>query len=77
MGDAEVITSSWREVELGRVVLMNSGAYKGKLAAIVEIIDHKRVRQRIHLLNEKDSVPQAERFPVIAKFRTLLCIQAL
>ena len=46
MGDAEVKTSQWRLVEVGRVALFSSGPYAGKLAAIVEIIDHKRVRQR-------------------------------
>ncbi|KAF8428236.1 ribosomal protein L14-domain-containing protein [Tirmania nivea] len=37
--------SSWdyRLVEVGRIVLINDGPYAGKLAAIVEIIDHKRV----------------------------------
>ncbi|KAK9376209.1 60S ribosomal protein eL14 [Lipomyces chichibuensis] len=35
--------SSWRLVEVGRVILINKGEYAGKLAAIVEIIDHKRV----------------------------------
>lgn len=44
MGDAEVVTSVWRNVELGRVILITQGPYAGKLAAIVEIIDHKRVR---------------------------------
>ena len=33
-----------RFVELGRVVLLSKGADEGKLAAIVEIIDHSRVR---------------------------------
>jgi len=31
-----------RFVEVGRVVLINSGPSAGKIAAIVEIIDHKR-----------------------------------
>ncbi|KAK9367994.1 ribosomal protein L14-domain-containing protein [Lipomyces kononenkoae] len=35
--------SVWRLVEVGRVILINKGEYAGKLAAIVEIIDHKRV----------------------------------
>ncbi|KAK9325718.1 ribosomal protein L14-domain-containing protein [Lipomyces orientalis] len=35
--------SAWRHVEVGRVILINKGDYAGKLAAIVEIIDHKRV----------------------------------
>ncbi|KAF2135680.1 uncharacterized protein K452DRAFT_293031 [Aplosporella prunicola CBS 121167] len=43
MGDAEVKTSAWRLVEVGRVVLFATGEYEGRLAAIVEIIDHKRV----------------------------------
>ncbi|KAI9760609.1 MAG: Chitin synthase, class 5 [Chaenotheca gracillima] len=43
MGDAEVKTSSWRLVELGRVVLFTKGPFDGKLATIVEIIDHKRI----------------------------------
>jgi large subunit ribosomal protein L14e len=32
-----------RFVEVGRVVLLNNGANAGKIAAIVEIIDHNRV----------------------------------
>lgn len=45
MGDAEITTSAWRLVEVGRVVLFNEGQYEGRLATIVEIIDHKRVRE--------------------------------
>jgi large subunit ribosomal protein L14e len=44
MGDATIIGSKWRLVEVGRVVLLQSGPSAGRLAAIVEIIDHKRVR---------------------------------
>lgn len=44
MGDADITTSNWRLVEVGRVVLFNEGQYEGRLATIVEIIDHKRVR---------------------------------
>ena len=44
MGDASIVGSAWRHVEVGRVVLLNGGANAGKLATIVEIIDHKRVR---------------------------------
>lgn len=40
---SEVKSINWRQVELGRVVLINRGPYAGKLATIVEIIDHKRV----------------------------------
>lgn len=43
MGDAEVSASTWRMVQLGRVVLFVDGQFEGRLAAIVEIIDHKRV----------------------------------
>lgn len=44
MGDAEIKASSWRLVEVGRIVLIDGGSQDGKLATIVEIIDHKRVR---------------------------------
>lgn len=44
MGDAEIKASSWRLVEVGRIVLIQGGPSDGKLAAVVEIIDHKRVR---------------------------------
>jgi large subunit ribosomal protein L14e len=43
MGDAEIKASQWRLVEVGRVVLIHGGSQDGKLATIVEIIDHKRV----------------------------------
>lgn len=33
---------NWRLVEVGRVLLINKGKDAGKLAAVVEIIDHKR-----------------------------------
>lgn len=45
MGDATIETSQWRLVEVGRVVLFNEGQYEGRLATVVEIIDHKRVRK--------------------------------
>lgn len=32
-----------RYVEVGRVVLISDGPFEGKLATIVEIIDHNRV----------------------------------
>lgn len=44
MGDVQIQTTKWRLVELGRVVVFTSGEFQGRLAAIVEIIDHKRVR---------------------------------
>ncbi|KAI1007010.1 hypothetical protein K3495_g1212 [Podosphaera aphanis] len=42
MGDSEIKGSSWRFVEVGRIVLLQKGPSEGKLATIVEIIDHKR-----------------------------------
>jgi large subunit ribosomal protein L14e len=44
MGEASIQVSKWRMVEVGRVVLIHGGPSDGKLATIVEIIDHKRVR---------------------------------
>jgi hypothetical protein len=46
MGDADIKASQWRLVEVGRVVLVQGGPSDGRLATIVEIIDHKRVRLR-------------------------------
>jgi large subunit ribosomal protein L14e len=43
MGDAEIKATTWRLVEVGRIALIHGGPSDGKLAAIVEIIDHKRV----------------------------------
>ncbi|SPO03805.1 probable ribosomal protein L14.e.B, cytosolic [Cephalotrichum gorgonifer] len=44
MGEATIQQANWRLVEVGRVVLIQSeGPSKGRLAAVVEIIDHKRV----------------------------------
>jgi large subunit ribosomal protein L14e len=44
MGEALIEGSNWRLVEVGRVILINGDhPDAGKLAAVVEIIDHKRV----------------------------------
>ena len=43
MGEASIVGSNWKLVEVGRIVLIQDGPYTGRLAAIVEIIDHKRV----------------------------------
>lgn len=44
MGEASITQANWRLVEVGRVVLVqHDGPYNGRLAAVVEIIDHKRV----------------------------------
>ncbi|KAI5776159.1 ribosomal protein L14-domain-containing protein [Geopyxis carbonaria] len=54
----EVQTSQWRLVEVGRVVLINDGPSAGKLATIVEIVDHKRV-----LIDSPAGVPR-QSFPL-------------
>lgn len=46
MGDINIVATEWRTVQVGRVVLIQEGPAAGRLAAIVEIIDHKRVRSR-------------------------------
>ncbi|KAM0257807.1 hypothetical protein ACHAPA_011555 [Fusarium lateritium] len=44
MGDAVIEGSNWRLVEVGRVVVINGDhPSTGRLATIVEIIDHKRI----------------------------------
>ncbi|KAL6705508.1 hypothetical protein ACN47E_006624 [Coniothyrium glycines] len=58
MGDANITTSAWRLVEVGRVVLFNEGQYEGRLATIIEIIDHKRVL--VDGPSEKAPVPRHE-----------------
>jgi len=40
MSDIQIGQSSWRRIEVGRVLKLETGT----LATIVEIIDHKRVR---------------------------------
>lgn len=54
MGDATIKASQWRLVERGRVVLFTAGKYEGRLAAIAEIIDHKRVCRRCHFTTYSD-----------------------
>merc|ERR1712230_289196 len=58
MGDAEIKASSWRLVEVGRVVLIAEGPAEGKLAAIVEIIDHKRALIDGPSTDTKTAVPR-------------------
>ena len=43
MAEVSITASTWRLVEVGRVVLFTHGKFKDRLATIVEIIDHKRV----------------------------------
>lgn len=40
MAEINIEATSWRRIEVGRVLKLENGG----LAAIVEIIDHKRVR---------------------------------
>lgn len=50
MGEALIEGSNWRLVEVGRVVLLTDNhPFAGRIAAIVEIIDHKRVRSTTFL----------------------------
>ena len=44
MADINIEVSQWRYVEVGRIVLFTHGEFTGRLATIVEIVDHKRVR---------------------------------
>lgn len=46
MGDISISAPEWRLIQVGRVVILQSGPETGRLAAIVEVIDHKRVRFR-------------------------------
>ena len=59
MGDAEITASSWKLVEVGRVALFSAGPYAGKLAAIVQIIDHKRVRPQLSQVSKEWPKKQA------------------
>jgi large subunit ribosomal protein L14e len=58
MGDVTITTSKWRLVEVGRVVTFSAGPYKGRLAVIVEIVDHKRVL--VDGPSEKAPVPRQQ-----------------
>lgn len=53
----DVQASSWRLVEVGRVVLFTTGPFEGKLATITEIIDHKRVRAQLRT-SESPRIPK-------------------
>lgn len=44
MAEISITASQWRQVEVGRVVLFTHDKFVNRLATIVEIIDHKRVR---------------------------------
>ena len=62
MAEIEIKASQWRLVEVGRVVLFTHGPFTGRLATIVEIIDHKRVchwNQRLAILRVGSRSAQA------------------
>ena len=44
MAKISIASSKWPLVEVGRVVVLSEGEDDGRIAAIIEIIDHKRVR---------------------------------
>ena len=55
MGEAVIEASNWRHVEVGRVVLISEGhPCAGRIAVIVEIIDHKRVCDWIMFFPERE-----------------------
>ncbi|PYH82243.1 hypothetical protein BO82DRAFT_383034 [Aspergillus uvarum CBS 121591] len=58
MADIDVKIAQWKLVEVGRVVLIRSGPFTGKLAAIVEIVDHRRVLVDGPSTEEKKIVPR-------------------
>ncbi|MCJ1233455.1 hypothetical protein MMC14_001413 [Varicellaria rhodocarpa] len=58
MPEIDVKAAKWRLVEVGRVVLFLNGPHKGRLAAIVEIIDHKRALVDGPSSREKAAVPR-------------------
>ncbi|TKA71788.1 hypothetical protein B0A55_04297 [Friedmanniomyces simplex] len=58
MGEASVTASNWRLVEVGRVAMFAKGPYTGRLAAIVQIIDHKRVLLEGPSSNPAQHVPR-------------------
>ncbi|CAI4218236.1 unnamed protein product [Parascedosporium putredinis] len=69
MGEASITESNWRLVEVGRVILLQGDSpYAGRLAAIVEIIDHKRPFQGSHHLPSRRRPPRGARTPTVQKF---------
>jgi large subunit ribosomal protein L14e len=60
MADIDVKVASWKLVEVGRLVLIRSGPYEGKLAAIVEIVDHRRVREIAFIPKYREKQKTAE-----------------
>lgn len=49
MGDATIVGSQWKMVHVGRILYIPTNVSHpdaGKIATIVEIVDHKRVSRR-------------------------------
>lgn len=63
MAEIKIQASKWRLVEVGRVVSFNSGKYVNRLAVIVEIIDHKRVRGPSTETLSSSSIPSIKKYP--------------
>jgi len=61
-----------RLVEVGRVVLLSNGPSAGKLATIVEIVDHKRV-----LIDSPDSSVARQSYPLAHLNLTSIVISSL
>jgi large subunit ribosomal protein L14e len=54
MGEAVIEGSNWRLVEVGRIILISEGhPCAGRLAAVVEIIDHKRVCDELFVFSNE------------------------
>merc|ERR1712187_847712 len=58
MSEIDITLAQWKLVEVGRLVLIRRGPYTGKLAAVVEIIDHRRVLVDGPSTEEKKIVPR-------------------
>ena len=60
MGDVAISNPGWKQVEVGRVVLLQGNRPDaGHLAAVIEIIDHKRVCESALLLGKWSDLKQA------------------
>ncbi|EFE38318.1 hypothetical protein TRV_06974 [Trichophyton verrucosum HKI 0517] len=74
--EIDIKPSTWKLVEVGRVVLIRRGPYADKLAAISEIIDHKRVLVDGPSGDEEKAVPR-QSIPLAHVTLTSLCLDKL
>ncbi|EZF47429.1 nascent polypeptide-associated complex subunit alpha [Trichophyton rubrum MR1459] len=74
--EIDIKPSTWKLVEVGRVVLIRRGPYADKLAAISEIIDHKRVLVDGPSGDEEKVVPR-QSIPLAHVTLTSLCLDKL